>query len=186
MTRTRTGLTVGMLLATLLLTGCEDTTGGGQIPSAADPDSKATFGFSFHCQDTFDEAGDVLALLSGNFQYRDHGYLIADQRGKERSLSIHGELNAGVFFATCDVLDQASLDVFGSEGYVGEFYFQPRHVGEPGVFHLLFTDNGRTGPSTGDEITIRLYEDAGQILGGTPIYENSGVVTRGQVTQHFD
>lgn len=185
MRKPRTALTSLLLLSLMLVGGCEDTTGGGQLPSTGDPDAKASFGFSLHCEDTLDDSGDQLALLTGNFEYRDHGYWIVDESGRERQLSIHGKVDAGVFFATCAVLDEAGMEAFGSEGYVGEFHFQPRHSGEPGVFQVLFEDNGQRGASKEDRITIRLYENADS-FGGTPLYENAGLVTNGQLTQHFD
>src|SRR5437867_10545825 len=84
---TKRTLSVGLLMLTLVLPSCNDVTGGGWIVSASDPNRKAHFGFSIHCND---EEG--VPVVRGNLQYNDQVYTVTAENGKPQKLSIHGQV----------------------------------------------------------------------------------------------
>jgi len=160
---------VGLFMLVLVLTSCEDFTGGGWIVSASDPNRKAHFGFIFHCENL----GDGAVGIRGSLQYND---TVTDQNGKPQKLSFHGVPNALVIGpgASCELFDA----IFGDGRYTGDYTPQPQNLGAGGTFDIQIQDLGQKGPSKEDIFTISL---SGGVFNG---YSNSGTLEGGQITLH--
>jgi len=155
----------------LVLTGCEDFSGGGWIPALRDPSARATFGFSLHCSNT--EGG---VAFTGSFEFHDHSVTVPRPNGQQAKLAIHGLLPSAVPGTSCEALDA----VFGAGVFLGTYTPQPPNLGPGGSFILQVQDNGKKGPSKEDVINVLLI---GGVFDG---YSNIGTLGGGQITQHFD
>ena len=161
---------VGLASLTLVLTSCEQVSGGGWIVSAADPTKKATFGMALSCTDS--SSG---AVLNGNFEYHDMSFTATTPDGKQQKLGIHGvPVFAGspIPGSTCSGLDS----IFPFAGtYLGTYTTQPA-VGPGGAFVVIVVDNGAKGPSKDDQIFVTL---SGGLFSG---YTNVGTLGGGNLT----
>jgi hypothetical protein len=119
---------------------------------------KATFGFNMHFVPN--ETGTP--TIKGQFQYADHG-------GWENyaKVSFHGV-----------------PDSFSGEGNVyegiGSYTSQPKTLGVGGTFVVRVEDQGQTGPSTSDYLSITLHDG---VFDG---YSNSGNLKGGNIQAHVD
>src|SRR5512143_1651139 len=84
----RSKLVIAAAATVVALAGCVDISGGGWIPSITEG-YKATFGFNSTCTDTPDGA-----VLSGDIQYVDHGFILPNAKGKgNHPMAIHMSLD---------------------------------------------------------------------------------------------
>ena len=101
-----------------LIPGPGKYTGGGWLPSAEDPDAKATFGFNVHLDDK-DGDGSIDGV-KGQIQYNDkaagvkaHGVVTG---GNADTGSLWGDLNGGGFFLAI-VFDAGELGVLAEDSF---------------------------------------------------------------------
>jgi hypothetical protein len=192
-------LAVVLLGMTVAIAGCHKVTGGGWI--AGVNGGKATFGFQAQCHEEEVLPGvPGFAFFEGQVQYQDKG----------ANVGFHGDINANnfAFFPfggaprSCkDFVDFVSgfgVPVNGAE-MTGECVSHPGGV--TGTFKVTVVDNGKPGPSAGDEITVTtpnyftlpIFDEEGNIIGeevvqiGLPCtadglpYSNSGLVGGGNI-----
>ena len=140
-----------VLLTSCIEEGSGKYTGGGWIPSAAQRESKATFGFNIQALDT--DGDGVADDAKGQVQYRD----------RAAEVSLHG------------VVEAAAVDLAATPpvGYgAGTYTPQPKKAGQGGSFLISVQDNGEPGPSSDDWVEVYLeggvYDGYinGQFLGG--------------------
>ena len=122
-----------------VLTGCAGKyTGGGWMPSAADPSQKATFGGNLSAQDT---DGDLIAdRFSGQWQYHDKA--------------------AGVNFHVNDVLFGFELDIDGPYpvgDFLGTYRAQPSKLGGGNVL-IIVSDLGDTDLGVEDVVLVAVLD----------------------------
>jgi hypothetical protein len=162
MTKTRALLNVVSVVVALWLTACAGKfTGGGWIPSACDPDAKATFGFTI---DAIDEDGDGQADTgSGEFQLVDQAC----------GAQFHGEILYAAFLpAGTGVSDCPAIYFSGS--------WESPKTRQQGSFEGLMDDcgeGGLLGPE--DSLTIDFYDQSGNL-----VYSNGAVIGGGNVQYH--
>lgn len=170
-----TRLIGGAAIAAVLLatTGCTDISGGGWIFSKAGPQAKANFGLTLTCTD--DGMGG--AVITGTVEYQDKGWIVLGADGKNRSLSLHGTVDATPSDVTCEQLDNLEQFLFHTGNvYAGTYVTQPASVGAGGNFLIQAVDNGPAGPDKTDALGIIVLTGA---YGG---YTNSGVLQGGNIT----
>ena len=154
----------GLVVLAVFLPGCVDMgtgkyTGGGWIPSAADPEARATFGFTFVAEDT-DGDGDA-DTAKGQVQYRDQAAGVA----------FHGNVEGAR-------VNKNETPVSGEAA--GTYIPQPRRAGDPGSFYIKVVDRGEPGPSNDDEIEVLLSD------GVHDGYANQQTLGGGNVQYHPD
>lgn len=178
----RSRLVIAATAMIVALAGCVDISGGGWIPSITEG-YKATFGFNSTCTDTPDGA-----VLSGDIQYVDHGFILPNAKGKgNHPMAIHMSLDQ--FFQgeplaeTCLALDQliwveltGSLPPAGVDGRIVEYCPQPSTGDDCGTAIVVVQDTGNNGPTKGDMFGIEL---TGGAFDG---YSNSGELGGGNIT----
>lgn len=145
---------------TILQVGCAGKyTGGGFLPSSADRDEKANYGFNFHAIDNDGDgwADGPLDEHKGTLLYHD----------KAAGVAIRGD----VTFAY--VTDWDNFRGFAEGTYVN----QPLESGSGGRFEVQTVDLGE--PGTGSDIfTIRLIGNDGSY------YSNAGRIDGGNIQYH--
>jgi hypothetical protein len=148
----------------ILQVGCAGKyTGGGFIPSAADPDKKANFGFNFQAIDIDGDgrADGPLDEHKGRLLYHDSAAGVA----------IKGDVDFAV------ILDDPSLPNFYGLA-VGTYVNQPLNGGSAGSFQIEMYDLGEPGADS-DFFFILLADNDGNI-----IYINSGFIEGGNIQYH--
>ena len=145
---------------TILQVGCAGTyTGGGFIPSAADRDQKANYGFNFHATDI-----DGDGLVDGPLDEHKGRLLYHD---KAAGVAIQGD----VTFAY--VADWANFRGFVEGTYVN----QPLNSGSGGRFYVQTVDVDEPGAGS-DSFAIRLIGNDGSY------YSNAGRIDGGNIQYH--
>ena len=130
----------GVVVVVALLTSCTKASGGGWIPSAVDPEEKATFSFNLKCKDT--EEGPE---LSGHLQYKDQA----------AGVQVHGDVVPFplVEAESCAELAELASD-FGATSFFGTYRSQPK--GEETGGFLVHVDDGGEGQEAEDWICVEL------------------------------
>ena len=152
----------------LALGGCDendDMTGGGWL--VRDSGKKVNFGFNFKCK--CDDNGN--AKVSGQLQYND----------REKGVRFHGVADSLFAGDTCNGL----LDAWGGR-YYGAYTPQPPKLGPGGRFEIKVVDNGKKGPSNGDQLTLTLeggvYGENG--VCGPSAYNMTATLAGGNIQAH--
>ncbi len=139
------------IMLALFLAGCE-ARGGGWIPSVANAEKKATFGFQVKCT----QLAPDLVKFSGQLEYNDH----------PAGVKFHAEMqdtrNGDAY--SCDNSSVDALDLIQ-----GTYRMMPS--GQTGIVYLSVFDGGKSG----DSIMIQLVHD------GETVYENEGVLSGGNL-----
>ena len=157
------GATSAALVASMLLAGCSQVTGGGFMRSAGLPDAKATFGLALTCNDN--------GYLVGHWVYHD--------RGAANGVRVHGRVTESLARdrgLTCDPLA-------AEPGGDGTWLDMPyRSQGPPtrrGWADLVVHDGDSGGPAQlkGDRLSITLYRASD----GHVWYRNQGRVRGGNL-----
>lgn len=153
----------------ILQVGCAGKyTGGGFIPSAADPDKKANFGFNFQAIDIDGDgfANGPLDEYKGELLYHD----------RAAGVAIKGDVDFAVIL---DDPSSVGSDLPNFSGLaLGTYVNQPQNSGSGGRFQLEMYDLGEPGADS-DFFFILLTDNEGNI-----IYINSGFIEGGNLQYH--
>lgn len=153
-------LGAGILVSWLVASGCAPGhyTGGGWLPSAADPDEKAHLAFNIHADDT---NGDLKAdSWKGQFQYMD----------RAAGVKFHGV-----------AIDGGWPESYPSfVGYfIGTYEPQPKKAGPGGEFDAYVYDfDGHPEFGDSDYVDILVYDG---VYAG---YRNAGFLQGGNIKSH--
>jgi hypothetical protein len=110
--------------------------------------------------------GDYPPTIKGQFQYNDHGGWLSYEK-----VCFHG--------VVADLPLPPSDMAYGGN-YEGYYRPQPKTLGDGGRFVVTVQDQGQTGPSTSDYLSITLYDG---VFAG---YSNAGNLKGGSIQLHKD
>jgi hypothetical protein len=159
------GIIAVLTASAFLLTGCDQVTGGGWIPSLSPTGGRATFGFTAKCRNRTIDGVPTAVFYEGQFEFDDHGF--------NQQVRIHGDVQPVEFFnvSGSSCRDISELDLVTLTGFSGTYRTQAQVLPiSSGEFAVTVIDGGEGGIN-GDFICVSLaggieYLNCGDVQGG--------------------